>query len=266
VLDYQHDRAPEVVEQRRGGDQQLTFDHLRHGVDSPTVETRLDTARVFERIFEIYGQQFTLLIPAALLLFIPVSVVDGLLLADGGLLTMLLGSTLVLIATFWYQGMTVEAVVDILDGRRDQTIGSLFSTGARFIGPLLGAAILAGLGITIGLLLLIVPGLYLITIWAVVVPAIVIDGNGIGYAFGRSRSLVRGSRWRVFGVIVVLVFLQVSVGFALQAIAGDSFAGYAIVDLVVNVLIVPLNAIGVTVLYVELRRLRGEPLQQETTA
>jgi hypothetical protein len=115
------------------------------------------------------------------------------------------------------------------------------------------------------LLLLIVPGLYLLTIWAVVVPAIVIDGHGIGYAFGRSRKLVRGSRWRVFGVIVVLIFIQLSVGFSLQAIAGDSFAGYAIVDLIVNVLIVPLNAIGVTVLYAELRRLKGEPLRQETT-
>jgi hypothetical protein len=226
----------------------------------------LDTARVFERIFEIYVQQFTLLIPAALLLFLPISIVDGLLLADGSLLAMLLGSALLLIATFWYQGMVVEAVVDILDGRRDHTIGSLFSTAARFIGPLLGAAILAGLGITVGLLLLVLPGLYLITIWAVVVPAIVIDGRGIGYAFGRSRSLVRGSRWRVFGVIVVLVFLQVTVGFGLQALAGDSFAAYAIVDVVVNVLIAPLNAIAVTVLYVELRRLRGEPLPQATTA
>ena len=39
---------------------------------------KLDTARVFERIFEIYRSQFTLLIPAALLVFVPVAVISGL--------------------------------------------------------------------------------------------------------------------------------------------------------------------------------------------
>jgi hypothetical protein len=114
------------------------------------VKARLDTARVFERVFAIYAQQFTLLIPAALLLFIPIAVVDGVLLADGAELAILLSALVLLIATFWYQGMTVEAVVDILDGRRDQTIGGLFATAARFIGPLIGAGILAGLGVAVG--------------------------------------------------------------------------------------------------------------------
>jgi hypothetical protein len=192
--------------------------------------------------------------------------VDGLLLAHPHPWTLVPGSAIVLIATFWYQGMTVEAVVDILDGRRDQTIGGLFSTGARYIVPLLGAAICAGLGIAVGLLLLVLPGLYLITIWAVVAPAVVIDRGGVGYAFRRSRKLTRGSRWRVFGVIVVLILLQATVGFGLQALAGRSYAAYAIVDLVQRGLLAPLIAIATTVMYVELRRLKGEPLPQATTA
>ena len=38
------------------------------------MNTKLDTARVFERIFEIYRDQFTLLIPAALVVFVPVAI------------------------------------------------------------------------------------------------------------------------------------------------------------------------------------------------
>ena len=92
------------------------------------MNAKLDTARVFERIFEVYRDQFTLLIPAALILFLPVAILNGLVLAGGGALAALATVAIGLIATFWYQGMVVEAVVDILDGRRDHTIGSLFSS------------------------------------------------------------------------------------------------------------------------------------------
>jgi hypothetical protein len=234
------------------------------------MNTKLDTGRVFERIFEIYREQFTLLIPAALVLFIPVAILNGLVLAGGGALAALITGVIAVIATYWYQGMVVEAVRDILDGRRDHTVGSLFSSASPFIAPLLGAGILAGIGIGIGFILLVVPGLFLLTIWAVIVPAIVIERTGVFGAFGRSRELVRGNGWRVFGVIVVFFLLQAIVGGILTAVADsvgdDSFAGYAVADLIVRVLVVPLSAIAATVMYVELRRAKGEPLAEDMTA
>jgi hypothetical protein len=230
---------------------------------------KLDTARVFERIFKVYSEQFTLLIPAALLLFIPVAAVTGLVLAGGGGLALLISFALSVIATYWFQGMVVEAVRDILDGRRDQTVGGLFSSASPFILPLFGAGILAGIGIAVGLILLIVPGLFLLTIWAVIVPVIVIERSGVMDSFGRSRELVRGNGWQVFGVIVVLFLLQLLVGGLLNGIVGgaiDSWVGYAIADLVVRVLLVPLSAIAATVMYVELRRQKGDPLPEEAAA
>jgi hypothetical protein len=233
------------------------------------MNAKLDTGRVFERIFKIYGEQFTLLIPAALVLFVPVAILNGLVLTTGGVLASLATAAITLIATFWYQGMVVEAVVDILDGRRDHTVGGLFSAAAPFIGPLIGAGILAAIGITIGLVLLIVPGLFLITIWAVIVPAIVIDKTGVMGSFGRSRELVRDNGWRVFGVIVVLFLVQVLIGGILSALADsitdESFVGYAVADLIRGVLLVPLSAIAATVMYVELRRVKGEALAEDTT-
>ena len=45
---------------------------------------KLDIGRVFERIFEIYRDQFALLIPAALVLFVPVAVITEMFIRRGG--------------------------------------------------------------------------------------------------------------------------------------------------------------------------------------
>ncbi len=231
------------------------------------MNAKLDTGRVFERIFSFYGSQFTLLIPAALLLFIPVAILNGLLLSSGGFLLGLVSAALGLIATFWYQGMVVEATRDILDGRRDHTIGSLFSSASPFIAPLIAVGILAGIGIAIGFILLIIPGLFLLTIWAVIVPVIVVERAGVFDSFGRSRQLVRGSGWQVFGVIVVIFLVSFIVRAIINAIIGgisdDSFAGYAIADLIVNVLLVPLSALAASVMYFELRSVKGDAVPEE---
>ena len=189
--------------QRRRRDQELPAKTLVHGYILP-MNAKLDTARVFERIFSVYGSQFTLLVPVALIIFLPVALLNALVLTGGGVLAALLTAAIAIIAAFWYQGMVVEATVDILDGRRDHTIGSLFSSAAPFIAPLFLAGLLAGIGIAIGLVLLIVPGLILLTIWSVIVPVIVIERTGVLEAFGRSREWVRDNGWRVFGVIVVI--------------------------------------------------------------
>jgi hypothetical protein len=225
---------------------------------------KLDVGRVFERIFAIYRDQFTLLIPAALVVFVPVAIVSGLIYAgDVGILGALLVAALGTIATYWFQGMVVEAARDILDGQRDHSVGSLLRSATPVIGPLLVAGILAGIGIGLGLLLLIVPGLFLLTIWSVLAPVIVIERTNALSAFGRSRELVRGHGWQVFGVIVVLFLLQFIVTAVIQAIANgvdDSVVGYSLADLVVRLLVAPLSALAAAVLFFELKALRGEPV------
>ena len=218
---------------------------------------KLDVARVFERIFQIYKDQFTLLIPAALVVFVPVAIISGLIYAgDVGLLGALLVAALATIATYWFQGMVVEAAEDLLDGRRDHTVGSLLRSVTPVLGALIVVGILAGIAIGIGLLLLIVPGLFLLTIWAVLAPVVVLEKKSAFEAFGRSRELVRGHGWQVFGVIVVLFLLQFIISAVIQAIANgvsDSFAAFALSDLIVRLLVAPLSALAAAVLYFELR-------------
>ncbi len=225
---------------------------------------KLDTARVFERIFEIYRDQFTLLIPAALVVFVPVAIVNGIVYAGdvslaGVLLILVLGT----IASYWFQGMVVEAARDILDGRRDYQVSTLLRSAAPVIVPLFLAGVLAGLAFLIGFLLFVIPGLIVLTFFAVVAPVIVIERPGVIDAFRRSIELVRGTALQVFGVIVVLFLLQFIVGAVIQAIANDvadSFVGYALADLIVRLLVAPLSALAAAVMYFELKSLHSEPV------
>jgi hypothetical protein len=217
---------------------------------------KLDTARVFERVFAIYRDQFTLLIPAALMVFLPVAILSGVVYAaTPGPLELLVILVVGAIAGVYFQGMVVEAARDILDGRRDHTVGSLFRSVTPVVVPLAIAGILAGIATGIGFLLLIVPGLILLTIWAVIAPVIVIERTSAIDAFGRSRELVRGNGWQVFGVIVVVYLLQFVSSLVLQALANsisDSVTAYAVSELIVRLLVAPLSALAAAVLYFEL--------------
>jgi hypothetical protein len=115
-----------------------------------------------------------------------------------------------IVGFFWVQGALVETVRDVRDGRVDRGIGETYRAVQPRLPALIAAGILAGLGIGLGLLLLIIPGLFLLTIWSMLVPVIVLEGRSAGESFGRSREIVRGRGWSVFGLIVV-TFLIVAI-------------------------------------------------------
>ena len=153
-----------------------------------------------------------------------------------------------------YQGMVVKLVQDVQDGRRDNSVGDLVRSVEPVFWPLVAVSILFGLGVGIGFILFIIPGLFLLVIWSVVAPVTVLERPGVFRAFGRSRELVRGNGWNVFGVIV-LVFLAVLVVSVAAGIAADSLgsAGRALVQWIVNAALAPVTALSASVLYFALR-------------
>ena len=154
---------------------------------------------VIARAFEIYRDQFGVLVGTALLVF-AVEAVASLALPSG---LAILAAVVSIILTTFYQGMVVALVHDVQDGRRDNSVGDLLRGVSPVVLPLLVVSLLAGLGIGVGFLLLIVPGLFLLTIWAVVAPVCVLERPGILASFGRSRELVRGHGWTVFAALVL---------------------------------------------------------------
>jgi hypothetical protein len=86
--------------------------------------------------------------------------------------------------------------------------GEAFSRALARFFPLLGLAILYGLGIMLGSMLLVVPGLILLVMWAVAVPVCVVEGLGPVASLGRSRELTKGHRWKIFGLLALLLIVS----------------------------------------------------------
>jgi hypothetical protein len=224
----------------------------------------IDIGSVISRTFSIYADQASVLLPAAAIVFVVIGVISALLVVAAPVLA-ILAFVVILVGTTLYTGMVVELVADVQDGRRDATVGQLLQAATPVLGQLILVGILAGIGITIGFILIIVPGLILITIWSVAAPVVVLERPGAFKALGRSRELVKGNGWQVFGVIVVLV-IGVGIVSAIIESIGDS--GGTVVGVVVRVIVeiftAPLSALAASVLYFELRGRTGTPTPGES--
>lgn len=216
---------------------------------------RIAVGEVISETFSIYGQNLGALLGSAIVVFIVVGLIAGILEAAGGLILLLLAAAVRMAGQAIYVGFVVKLVEDTRDGRRDFGLGDLFAAASPFILPLLGFGILFGIGVGIGFLILIVPGLILLTFWSVGAPAIVVEGIGPIDAFGRSWRLVRGNAWPVFGTLLAVLLIVVGVWIVLAAIAtpiGDGEAATWIAAIISGTLTAPVFALAVTVLYFEL--------------
>ncbi|HEX3385587.1 MAG TPA: hypothetical protein VHS53_10385 [Mucilaginibacter sp.] len=70
----------------------------------------------------------------------------------------------------------------------------------------LGASIVTGLLVGVGMVFCFIPGIYLYPIMALVPSIMVIENASFGYAFGQSFRLIRDNWWLTFGALIV-VFL-----------------------------------------------------------
>lgn len=221
---------------------------------------RLSVADTLSEVFRIYREQAGVLLPVAFWLFLAVAIVNGL--TEGQLSLFWLGLTVSLAVGTLYQGMVVELVRDVQDGRLDSSVGDLMRSVMPVLGPLIGAGVLAGLGIGGGLVLLIVPGLILLTMWAVIAPVIVVERRRVFDAFGRSRQLVKGHGWPVFGTVVV-AYLTAFVAEIVFILIADSIAEGPIVRIVFSALAstiaAPIGALVASVLYYRLVGLQPVP-------
>jgi hypothetical protein len=194
------------------------------------------------------------LLAIAFVIYLIAAIITAVLALAGGTVGLLLGSLVSVIAAFVLQATLIKAVQDLRDGRADLSISETVNVALPYIWSVAGASILAGIAITIGLILIIVPGLFLITIWAVIIPVIVIERSGALASFGRSRELVRGRGWHVFGtlVIVYVIMLVVNIILGLVFSALPHVLGDGLSSVISGTLISPFLALVVTLVYYRL--------------
>jgi len=230
-----------------------------------------DLGRVIQRTFAAIAQNAAVFFgaalvlvgaPSALLAVGQGSLMSGTEGAVSGFFVMAIGWVLNLVGMYVLQGMVVKAAVNGFNGKTT-SFGDAFDVGVRMFLPLLGLAIVAGIGTLIGFILLIVPGVILCVLWSVAAPAVVVEKRGVFESLQRSRDLTRGHRWPVFGLLVIYVVLSWIIG---AVVGGLSVAtGGSVLDgtpnlwvnliagPVVNVLSGVVASAGVAALYYELR-------------
>jgi hypothetical protein len=216
---------------------------------------------VLSEAWSLYTKFFTRFFAVALIVFLVVNLINavfGSIIGTGAglaLLVALITTVVSIVGTFWLQGALVYAVDDVRDGRIDSSIGELFERVRPNLGTLIVAGILAGLGIAVGFVLLIVPGLILLTWWCLIVPVIVLEAKPVSEAFGRSRELVRGHGWTVFGVIIVSVIAIAIASGVIQSIFFflGSFLRYWIGGAIASAIVDPFLAVALTLMYFKLR-------------
>jgi hypothetical protein len=203
----------------------------------------------------LYKAHWRTLVPIAVVFYAILGLITLLLSLVAGDFGALIGSIVSLLGVFLLVGILVEAVADIRDGKADLSWRDYISRVQPRFWTLVGAGLLAVLGITLGLILLIVPGLVLLTWWAVFAPVVVLERVGAVDSLGRSRALVRGHGWTVFGIIIITFILLAVINGIFSAIfvALPDWLGTYLANIASGIT-APFGALAVTLMYFELAR------------
>ena len=121
---------------------------------------------------------------------------------------LLLAMFLTIVVNAIGQAVILSAAFQYLRGRPVHIGEALQRALARFL-PVVGVGLLYGLGIAFASLLLVVPGLFLMTMWSVAVPVCVVEGLGPVASLKRSTQLTKGYRWKVFGILILLTIVSI---------------------------------------------------------
>ena len=197
------------------------------------------------------------------------------LLGTPGGIALYLGSlALMIICAMLVQATLVRVTVAHALGE-SASLGSSLGMAMAKILPLLGLTILMVLGLAAGTLLLVIPGIILYFMWIVASPALVAEDIGIIEAFGRSRALTSGHRWKIFGLMlvvgVIMWILSAVVGVVVLATGGTAGllnsaatgtlpVGFMILTAVVNTFSTAFSSTTIARLYVELRIAKEGPM------
>jgi uncharacterized membrane protein len=176
------------------------------------------------------------------------------------------------------QGALVRATVAHSEGRESSFAESV-TAGLLVIVPLFLTSLVAAVGIGLAMILLIVPGIMLYCVWAVAAPVVVEERLWPFAALERSRELTRGARWKVFGLLLILLvgywLLSAVVGvislqmlggvrgFAAMGATGSLPVGYLVVTGIVQTAVACVWGVAVSSLYVELRDWKDGPRAEQ---
>ena len=163
----------------------------------------------------------------------------------------------VLVVSPIISAICIYALHEIAAGQRPQA-GKVLVAGFEAFTPLFAAVVLAAVGVVIGFIFLIVPGIILLVRWYFVPQAVVIEGARGAGALSRSFQLVQGRWWRTFGLValanlsIVIPGLLLLVPFTAIAESTDRAVWELVGSIVATSITTPFVALYSTLLYYDL--------------
>ncbi|KMW60111.1 hypothetical protein AIOL_000263 [Candidatus Rhodobacter oscarellae] len=161
-------------------------------------------------------------------------------------------------------GIVVQLAYDAKLGR-SRPLGAYFGPALAAVVPVAVLSIVVGILTTIGMIALIVGGLWVYAVFSATVPAIVIERAGFG-GMGRSAGLTKGYRWPIVGTLILvwvcIFILQFVITFVLGLLAaalGTTGIGLIILLLfagLIGALGYGLGGIVVALIYARLREIK----------
>jgi Membrane domain of glycerophosphoryl diester phosphodiesterase len=192
-------------------------------------QERFNFGRVVGQTFSLIGRNFVLFLLLALIFVgLPqfgLLYAQSYMIANQGISGVwqvaLIGALVTMVTAYILQGALTRAAADDLSGAGVK-FGAALGDGLRYFFPLFIVAILVTLGIWIGLILLIIPGIILALRWSITAPIVVIERDGPTKSMGRSAELTEGHRWAIFGLFLLYFVLA----YASQLIVGALFGAF----------------------------------------
>lgn len=228
--------------------------------------TALEIGATLSETLRIFGRRFVPLVLLMAVILVPLSAVGFAagytLAANGGatstnmVILTVITSLISIVASLLGQSAAIVAVVDDLRNR-PFSIGTALSVSLRRLMPILGVTILSTLAIMLGTLLLVIPGFIVMMMFYVAVPVCVVERAGATDSLGRSRSLTKGQRWRIFAVVLIVGIVAAIVGGLITYMA--SVAGTipkVIADVIWQTMTTAFGAVLTAVVYYRLRMLK----------
>jgi len=163
------------------------------------------------------------------------------------------------------QAVLVRSTILYLSGRQADFLHSV-ALALRLLVPIILVSIVVTVLVSLGLLLLIVPGIMIYCAFLVTVPALIEERRGVFGSMQRSRDLTRGSRMRIFLLAAVFWIFSIVIEGVLGLIGGASIigGGMEVPDPILagaaagisNALTSVIVAVSLAALYVELRTVK----------
>jgi hypothetical protein len=150
-----------------------------------------------------------------------------------------------------------HAVLLIGQGERPH-LGEVFRRSFRVLPTVIAASIITAIGVGLGLVAFLIPGMWLLLRLYVVAQTAAIEGADWPTTLRRGFALTRGSSWRVLGMLVILGLIDLTLENVLGRAASSNGGALAdIVDVLVALVSQSFTALVGALLYFDLRAREG---------